>query len=91
MVKYKVISINLQQTIIVVDDPIKCAVRGVYDKHRDILILYSGPREYDDEGILALCKEIGISTKHIMYGDGFHIDTWDNKIMKFTKVKQEVG
>jgi hypothetical protein len=91
MVKYKVISINLQETIIVIDEPITCAVRGVYNKHRDILILNPDPMENDEENLLTLCEEIGIPTKHIMYGDGFQIDTWDKKIRNYVKIEQEVG
>jgi hypothetical protein len=90
MRKYKVISINLQQTIIVVDDPIKCAVRGVYDKHKDILILNPDPLENDEDDIWTLCEEIGIKTKHVMYGDGFGIDTWDKKIYNFVPTEIEL-
>lgn len=90
MTKYKVISINLQQTIIVVDEPISCSVRGVYDKHKDVLVVNPRPMTNDEEDILTLCKEIGIPTQNVIYGDGFHIDTWDKKILNFPKVQVEV-
>jgi hypothetical protein len=85
MIKYKVISINLQQTLIVVDEPITCCVRAVYTKHNGLLILNPVFGEDDEETILDLCQEIGINPEHIMYGDGFQVDTWDEKIKKYNK------
>lgn len=87
MKKYRVFSVNLQQSIIVVDEPTWCNVRGIYDKHKQVLILNPNPIENDEEELWNFCQEIGMVGESVIYGDGFHIDTWDKKIEKFTRIE----
>ena len=92
MKKLKLLSLNLQQTLVYVKGGNDLSVVAVHDKHKSLLLIHLvidiDPKRKIDKlttKIKSLLKKNDLEFKDVIYGDAFGCDTWDNKIKNFTK------
>lgn len=76
--------LNLTQFIVYYDEPNCCnAVVAVGHKDKDVIIIRPEYRLIAGDILDAVHNVLHKSRNiNVLYGDGFHADTWDNKIAK---------
>lgn len=84
----KLLRLNLQQTIVFedTDSDKDLTVLAVHDKHKKLLVIQSqagNPNEVED---FVIANDLEYDK--ITFGDSFGCDTWDNKILKHTMIKE---
>jgi hypothetical protein len=80
----KVLKLNLQQTIIYEDvQPNVIAICAIHDNHKKLLAVHTNYSSMTNE-IEDFLKTTDLKYSGITWGDGFHCDTWDDKIKEFS-------
>jgi len=76
--KFEAIALNLQQGLIRADLPgnVCNGFVAIWSDHKNVLVITPEWRD-EEEAIKDICPLISFDT---IYGDSFHVDTWDNKI-----------
>ena len=82
MKNLKLLPLNLQQTLVYEDKQVFNAVHAIHSKQKNIVAIRI---EHDSEvdEIMELLTASGLVCDNIIVGDGFHADTWDEKIKDF--------
>ena len=89
---YYLLPVSLQQFIIHTNRPTTSnSICAIYTKNIKTIVIRPEYRDGQDEILFILSSGLLINTANIniIYGDGFHIDTWDNMIDKIqTKIQK---
>ena len=76
----KVLKLNLQQTIIYEDVPSNCiAICAIHDKHKSLLVMHTDYSSLTNK-VEDFLKTTDLKYARIIWGDGFHCDTWGGGI-----------
>jgi len=76
----KALKLNLQQTIIYEDVPSNLiAICAIHDKHKSLLVIHTDYSSLTNE-IEGFLKTTDLKYARIIRGDGFHCDTWGDRI-----------
>lgn len=85
--KFYHLALNLQQGIITTLENVSNNIVAIYSLHNDVIVIrpeYRGQlKQITDEVYKNRDKEK--NSMYILFGDAFHIDTWDNLIENFKK------
>ena len=76
--KFEAIALNLQQGLIRANLPgtVVNGIVAIWSHHKDVIVIRPEWRD-EQEAICAACPLIEYS---VIFGDSFHVDTWDEKI-----------